>query len=204
MSNEGDTIEVRGYVENAWRPSAGRSFIAHHSRNRVLYGKKVTAIQHARVILEFTRGWSDALLTDRATQDEWKKFFRDKDTQALMQGLLRCAIESPDYLRNIADTLIQLKNGGVRTANDRAVALELITAYENCEGCPATLPEIRRAFIERHGETRWPGDKSARRTLRTFAIPLGKAPRGRPKGAKSMQKEYGSGKQSRKLTHQKR
>ena len=50
-----------------------------------------------------------------------------------MRGLLRCALESPDYLRDIADTLIQLKNGGVKTANDRAVALDLITAYESCD-----------------------------------------------------------------------
>jgi len=139
MSNEDETIECRGWVDLS--PNAARSFIAREARARVLYGKKVSATQHARVILEFSKGWSDVLLTDRATQDEWKKFFRDKHTQMFMQGLMRCALESPDYLRDIADTLIQLENGGVKTANDRAVALELITAYESCDdGYHATPP----------------------------------------------------------------
>ena len=54
-----------------------------------------------------------------------------------------------NYLRDIADTLIQLKNGGVKTANDREVALELITAYENCHaGVDATLPEIHSVFVD--------------------------------------------------------
>jgi hypothetical protein len=44
---------------------------------------------------------------------------------------------------------------------------------------------------------------SARRTLRALDIPLGKAKRGRPKGAKSKQKEYGLDKQPRKLIHKK-
>ena len=68
-------------------------FIARGARTRVLYGKKIIAIGHARFILEFTRGWSDVLLTDRATQDEWKSFFQDTNTQLVMRGLMRCAIE---------------------------------------------------------------------------------------------------------------
>jgi hypothetical protein len=116
-----------------------------------------------------------------------------------MQMLMRCALEAPEYLRDIVDTLIPLKNGGVKTANDRAVALELIAAYESCDG--ATIPEIRRAFIARYGKARWPGDVSARRTLLALNILFGKAKRGRPKGAKSKQKEYGLSKQPRKLIH---
>lgn len=210
MSNEDETpqpIECRAYVEispTANFSQVAKSFIARGARTQVLYGKKRTAIGHARVILEFSRGWGDIFLTDRATQDEWKSFFRDKHTQGLMQGLMRCALESPDYLRDIADTLIQLKNGGVKTANDRAVALELITAYEFCDdGANATIPEIRRAFIDRYGDARWPGNVSARRTLGALDIPLGKAKRGRPMGAKSKQKEYGLDKQPRKLIHKK-
>jgi hypothetical protein len=198
MSEEIDSIEVRGWVEFSDTPN---SFLARQVRPRVLYGKKSNAIIHARVILEFARGWSDVLLTGRATQDEWKSFFQDKDTQGLMRGLMRHALEAPDYLRDIADTLIQLKKGGVKTSNDRAVVLELITAYESCAEYHATLPEIRRAFIDRYGDARWPGDVSARRTLLALDIPLGKAKRGRPRGAKSKQKEYGLGKQPRKLIH---
>ena len=184
--------------------SPAKAFIARGARTRVLYGKKFMAVGHARFILEFSRGWSDVLLTDRATQDEWESFFRDRRTQGMMRGLLRCALEAPDHLRDIADTLIQLKKAGVKTANDRAVALDLITAYESCDGgANASLPEIRRAFIDRYGDPRWPGDVSARRTLRALDIPLGKAKRGRPKGAKSKQKEYGLDKQPRKLIHKK-
>jgi hypothetical protein len=199
MSEEIDPIECRGWIELS---DTAKSFTAREVRTRVLYGKKHIAIRHAKVIIEFARGWSDVLLTGRATQAEWKSFFQDKDTQRLMRGLMRVALEAPDYLRDIADTLIQLKNGGVKTANDRAVALKLITAYESCDGgYYGTLPEIRRAFIDRYGDSRWPGDVSARRTLRALEIPLGKAKRGRPKGAKSKQKEYGLDKQPRKLKH---
>jgi hypothetical protein len=188
------------------RPSFSptKSFIARGARTRVRYGKKFMAVGHARFILEFSRGRNDRLLTDRATEAEWESFFRDRRTQWMMRGLLRYALEAPDHLRDIADTLIQLKKAGVKTANDRAVALELITAYENCDaGANATIPEIRRAFIDRFGDSRWPGDVSARRTLRALDIPLGKAKRGRPKGAKSMQKESGLLKQPRKLIHKK-
>ena len=201
MSEEIDSIECRGWVNFS---DTAKSFLARQVRPRVLYGKKSAAITHAKLILEFARGWGDVLLTDRATQAEWKSFFQDKNTQLLMRGLMRCALEAPDYLRDIADTLIQLEKGGVKTANDRAVTLELITAYESCAGgYHATLPEIRREFIERYGDSRWPGDVSARRTLRALEIPLGKAKRGRPRGAKSKQKQYGLDKQPRKLIHKK-
>jgi hypothetical protein len=80
-------------------PSAAKWLIAREARARVLYGKKFNAIQHARVILEFN-----------------KKFFGYKLTQQVMQGLMRCTLEAPDYLRDIADTLIQLKNGGTETS----------------------------------------------------------------------------------------
>jgi hypothetical protein len=182
--------------------SATKSFIARSARTRVLYGKKSNVIGYARFILEFTTVLKEVIGTDLATEDEWRSFLRDSRAQGLAQGLLRDAIKAPDHLRDIADTLIQLKDGGVKTANDRAVTLELITAYESCAGgfC-ATLPEIRRAFIERYGDSRWPGNVSARRTLLVLNIPLGKANPGRPKGAKSKQKEYGLGKQPRKLIH---
>jgi hypothetical protein len=193
-----NAIECRGWSLF----TVAKSLIAFKARLRVLYGKKFSAIQQARVIFEFSKGWSDVLLTDRATQDDWERFFRDKQTQELMQGLTRCALGSPDHLRDIADTLVQLKTGGVKTANDRAVALELITAYTSCDdeyhACPP-LSEIRRVFIDRYGAARWPGDVSARRTLLDLNIPLGKAKRGRPKGAKSKQKEYGLDRQPRKL-----
>jgi hypothetical protein len=190
-----NAIESRGWVSLT---TVFKSSIAFKARIRVLYGKKFIAIHNAREIFEFRKGWSDVLLTE----DDWKKFFRDEHTQELMEGLTRCALESPEYLRDIADTLVQLKNGGVKTANARAVTLELITAYESCDdeyhACPP-LPEIRRVFIDRYGDARWPGDVSARRTLLALNIPLGKAKRGRPKGAKSKQKEYGLDKQPRKL-----
>jgi hypothetical protein len=83
MSEEIDPIEVRGYVEFS---DTAKSWPARAARNRVLYGKKSNAILHARLILEFARGWSDVLLTDRATQAEWKSFFQDKQTQGLMRG----------------------------------------------------------------------------------------------------------------------
>jgi hypothetical protein len=199
-----NTIEVWGAAVDL-APNSTRSFFAREARTRVLYGKKYFAIRHARAILEFSRGWSDVLLTDRATWNDWQNFYRDRRTQMLMKNLMRCALESPDYLRDIANTLIQLKNGGVKTANDRAVALELITAYESCDQYHAipTLPAIRRAFVDRYGDARWPGNASARRTLLALDIPLGKAKRGRPKGAKSKQKEYGLGRQPRKLIHKK-
>jgi ribosomal protein L17 len=179
-----------------------KGFLARGALARVLYGKKIITIVDARAILEFAREWSDVLL-NRATRKKRKSFFRDTDAQLMMQGLMRCALEEPDHLRDIADTLIQLKKGGVKTVNDRKVALELITAYESCDGCYPTLPEIHRAFKDRFRDSRWPGDVSARRTLLALDIPLGKAKRGRPKGAKSMQKEYGLDKQPRKLIHKK-
>jgi hypothetical protein len=177
-----------------------KGFIARGARARVLYGTKIITIVDARAILEFTRAWRD-VLTNRATRGERKSFFRDTNAQLIMQGLMRCALEDPEYLRDIVDTLIQLKKGGVKTANDGKVALELITAYESCAGCYPTLSEIHRAFKDRFRDSRWPGDVSARRTLRALDIPLGKAERGRPKGAKSKQKEYGLNKQPRKLIH---
>jgi hypothetical protein len=177
--------------------SSTKSFIARRARTRVLYGKKSNVIGYARFILLL----SDVLLTDGATEDEWESFLKDRRTEGMGQQLLRDALESPEHLRDIADTLIQLKKGGVKTANDRAVVLDLITAYERCgAGFCATLPEIRRAFIDCFGDSRWPGNVSARRTLRAL-VPLGEAKRGRPKGAKSKQKEYGLDKQPRKLIH---
>ena len=181
--------------------SPTKSFIARRARARVLYGKKSNVINHARFILEVIRVLSDVLLTDRATEnewDKWKRFFQDSRAQGLMQWLLRDLLEEPEHLRDIIDTLIQLKNGGVKTANDRAVALELIAAYESCgDGFYATLPEIHRAFKERYGDSRWPGDVSARRTLLALDIPLVNASAGRPRGAKSKHKEYGLHKQPR-------
>jgi hypothetical protein len=188
------------------RPSFSptKAFIARGARNRVLYGKRFMAVGHARFILEFSSRWSDVLLSDHATEDDWESFFRHRVTQGMMRGLLRWLLEAPDHVRDIADTLIQLKKAGVKTANDREVALELITAYESCAGgANATLPEIRRAFKDRYPKSRWPGDVSARRTLLALDIPLGEAKRGRPKGAKSQQKQYGLGKQPRKLIHKK-
>ena len=179
-----------------------KGFLARGARARVLYGKKVSVIADARAILEFTRAAGD-VLTNRATRDERESFFRDTNAQLMMQGLLRCLLEAPDHLRDIVDTLIQLKKGGVKTANDRKVALELITAYESCAGCYPTLPEIHRAFKDRYPDSRWPGDVSARRTLRDLGILLGEAKRGRPKGAKSKLKESGLNKQPRKLIHRK-
>ena len=170
------------------RPSFSptKSFIARGARTRVLYGKKFMAVGNAKFILEFSRGWSDVLLSDHATEEEWESFFRHRVTQGMMRGLLKCLLEAPDHVRDIADTLIQLKKAGVKTANDRAVALELITAYEDCDGgANATLAEIRREFKNRYRDSRWPGDVSARRTLRALDIPLGLAKRGRPKGAKN-------------------
>lgn len=191
-----NTIEVWGAPVDLFSPNPTKSFFARQARDRVLYGKKVAAIKRAIGILEFSKGWS--LLTDRAMYDDWQDFYRDRRTQMLMKNLMRCALERPDYLRDVADTLIQLKKtSGVKTANDRAVVLELITAYEFSDD--ATIPEIRRAFIARYGKDRWPGNVSARRTLLGFDLRLGKAKRGRPKGAKSKQKEYGLAKQPRKL-----
>jgi hypothetical protein len=188
--------------------SQTKSITASRARARVLYGEKANVIGFARFILEFTTVLSDilllgdVLLSGRATREDWDSFLRDSRAQGLAQGLLRDAIEAPEHLRDIADALIQLKNGGVKTANDRAVTLELIAAYESCDaGWVAPFPEIRREFIDRYGKARWPGDVQARRTLRAINIPLGEAKRGRPKGAKSKQKEYGLDKQPRKLIH---
>jgi hypothetical protein len=182
--------------------SPTKSFIARRARERVLYGKNYNAIGYARFVVDVIRILSDKLLPDRATKDEWESFFKDSRTQSPMRWLLRDAIEKPERLHDIADVLIQLKEGGVKTANDRAVALELLTAYESCgPGFYATLLEIKSAFKKRYGDSRWPGDVSARRTLRALNIPLGEAKRGRPLGAKSKQKEHGLLKQPRKLIH---
>jgi hypothetical protein len=177
-----------------------KGFLAQGARARVLYGngKKIITLVEARAILEFTRESSRVLL-NRATRAERKRFFRDPDAQLMMQRVLSFALEDPEELRDIADTLIQLKKDGVKTADDGHVALKLITAYQTAPGCYPTLPEIKSAFEDRFPKSRWPGDVSARRTLRDLDIPLGKAKRGRPKGAKSMQKEYGLNKQPRKL-----
>jgi hypothetical protein len=184
MSEEIDPID---YARAAFNKSAAftesfslvtKGFLSRGARARVLYGKKIITIVDARAILELAREWSD-LFTARGTRAKWKSFFRDPDAQLMMQWLMRCALEEPDHLRDIADTLIQLKKGGVKTANDRKVALELITAYERCDGCYPTLPEIHSAFKDRFRDSRWPGDVSARRTLGDLDIPLGKATRGR-------------------------
>jgi hypothetical protein len=163
-----------------------KGFLARGARARVVYGKNVNAIADARAILELAREWSDV----RDTKAEWS-FFQDTNTQIMMRWLMICVVDEPEYLRDIVDTLIQLKKGGVKTANHRRVALELITAYQSCPGYYPTLPEIHRTFIERFPKSRWPGDVSARRTLRALDIPLGKAMCGRPR------------KQLRKLIHKK-
>jgi hypothetical protein len=183
--------------------SGTKSFIARRLRAQVLYGENPVATGYAMFVTDVITILSDKLLTDRATEDEWESFFRDRRTQSAMRWLLRDALKNPERLHDIAGVLIQLKNGGVKTATCQAVTLELITAYENCDsiGFFATLPAIRRVFIERYGDSRWPGDVSARRTLRAIDVPLREAKRGRPKGAKSKQKEYGLGKQARKLKH---
>jgi len=192
--------------------SRTKSQIAHSARGRVLYGEKANVINYARFILDLTRILSeklfghdreDILLTGRATLAEWDCFLRDSRTRGMMEHLMKDALVKPDYLRDLADALLQLKNGGVKTANDRAVALKLIAAYENCadDWYRATLPAVRREFVERYGKSCWPGDFSARRTLRAL-IWLAEAKRGRPKGAKSELKKYGwITTQPRKLKH---
>jgi hypothetical protein len=190
--------------------SKTKSHVAHGVRGQVLYGEKANVINHARFILDFTRILSeklfghereDVLLTGGAIEDQWESFLKDRRTEGEMRWWMRCMIERPEHLRDVADALFQLKNDGVKTAKGREVTLELISAYENCAGGfgSTTLPEIRREFIERYGKSRWPGDVSARRTLRAL-IPLGEAKRGRPVGAKSELKKYGwIKKQPRKL-----
>ncbi len=118
--------------------------------------------------------------------------------------LLLMAHINPGKLRDLGEAIcLALSGDGIKPANDRAVVLELIAAYESCHQYPATLPEIRRAFIGRYDDSRWLGDVSVRRTLGALGLPLGKAKRGRPRGAKSKQKEYGLDKQPRKLIHTK-
>ena len=188
--------------------SKTKSIIAHGARGRVLYGEKANVINYASFILTVTRILSeklfghdreDILLTDRATFEEWDCFLKDRRPRGIMEHLLKDALQKPEHLRDLADALFQLKNGCVKTAKDREVALKLIAAYENCadEWCSTTFPAIRREFIARYGKSLWPGDVSARRTLRAL-IWFQEAERGRPKGAKSEQKKYGLKKQPRK------
>jgi len=169
------------------------------AKDHIAFGKNWRAFRFAKAIVESGKR---ILKKAGASQKEWRRFFDDEIVRMQTETLMMDALLNPERLRDIADVLIQLQDGGIKTVNDRAVKLELIAAYEECGGYRPPLSEIRRVFIARRGEKRWPGDTSARRTLKENWIPLGKDKLGRPRGAKSLQKMYGVGKQPRrKLVH---
>jgi hypothetical protein len=107
--------------------------------------------------------------------------------------LFQVAIASPKYLGKIAEALWKLDPGAV---DPRAEAI--LTAYEECGSFPPAFSELKRAFIARFGESRWRGDYSVRKTLRSLGLPLSKSKRGRPPGAKSVLKMQGTPQQRRK------
>ena len=95
--------------------------------------------------------------------------------------LFQTAIVSPKYLGKIAEALRKLDDLGA--VDPRAAAI--ITAYEKCGSFPPTFSELKRAFSAQFGESRWRGDYSVRKTLRSLKLPVSKSKRGRPAGSKS-------------------
>lgn len=175
------------------------------ARHWLSYGKKSEAIFLAQAILRHGPVLVKPSLKTPTTRQERKLFREYERMYSLMLQLLMAAFFQPEYLRDVADALIQLQNGGIKTADDRAVTLELVTAFEDCIGCHPPPAELKRAFIARTGsEDRWPGNKQAKRNLRRVWLEPGKDKPGRPRGARSVQKMYGGGKQPRRKLVQKK
>jgi hypothetical protein len=94
--------------------------------------------------------------------------------------LLEVALINPEALRRVAEAFSQLADDGAQDPR----AERIISAYEDCP-FPPTFAELKRAFIERFGDNRWPADFAVRKTLQSLDLPLGTATLGRPPGSKN-------------------
>jgi hypothetical protein len=155
------------------------------ARARIAYGKNFKARQAATTITAFR----EMLLKEYGT---WPRVLsaldvlrRDKPFVMLAEhfglNLLKAALINPKALRLIADALQKLDQP--RAVDHRATAI--ISAYKTCGSFPPSFIELKRAFVARFGESRWRGDFSVRKTLRSLNLPLSKSKRGRPIGSRS-------------------
>jgi hypothetical protein len=92
-------------------------------------------------------------------------------------SLLQVTLINPKRLRLIGEAFKKIEDGGKKDPR----ATEIITAYEYCKSLPPSFRVLKREFISRFGESRWPGDFAVRDRLRNLGLPLQKGKPGRPK-----------------------
>lgn len=92
--------------------------------------------------------------------------------------LLISAMTEIDKLRQVANAFEQEKTHDPRQVN-------ILKAYEKCNGWPPTLAELRAVFIATFPKGSWTGNFGVTKTLKLLGLPLAPGKRGRPAGSRN-------------------
>jgi hypothetical protein len=165
--------------------SEEQHWATRYARVRIAHGNKFLARQLAsyitfvqRALLKEYDTLSDAFAALAPTEESKGAIKHARICELL---LLQTAFINPKFFRKLAEGFEKLKDTG---RIDRR-AEEIIVAYESCASFPPSFSELKRAFIDKFGDSRWSEDFSVRKTLQSLDLPLRPSKRGRPTGSKS-------------------
>lgn len=175
-------------AEAFWRYIAGRESLIVTARERLKNRRLFMVNALARAIAEESKTLERGGVTSEGLVELRPpgkvKLFSSKQARWIGNLLLLLAYTNPGTLRDLGEAIcLALRDGGVDKVTDRAIALELVNAYEQCPALQPTLPEVREIFKARK-KLGWPGDFYARRALRSLGLQLRPAKRGAPRKTK--------------------
>lgn len=167
------------------------SFARKRAALGIQYATETGAYELADMIKSLRRFPIIPQKSDSLTLDQHMRNLRAKTAYCL----LKAATISTKSLRLIANALdaIDADRGANPSQDNIITAYE--KAYESSGKRAPTFPELRDAFVAMFGEQSWRGSHrepsepgsnySVRKTVKALELPLSKATRGRPPGARS-------------------
>jgi hypothetical protein len=156
-----------------------------NAKERIAYGKHFGARDLAvsvcalrKLLLEEYGTLEKVIDALRSASGDWRKApALVVVAKGVALSLLEVALINPKAIWLVGEAFKKIEDEGKKDPR----ATEIITAYEHCESLPPSFRELKREFITRFGEGRWPGNFAVRDRLRFLRLPLRKGKPGRPK-----------------------
>ena len=156
-----------------------------NAKHRIAYGKHfpardlaVTVCVLRELLLKEYGTLENVIDALRSASGDWRK---DPPLVVLAKdvalSLLEVALISRKAIWLVGEAFKKIEDEG--KIDPRAT--EIITAYDHCKSLPPSFRDLKREFISRFGESRWPGDFAVRDRLRNLGLCLQKGKPGRPK-----------------------